>query len=369
MSETPEADRLDGAPHPRETSALFGQEAAEAAILDAFARRKLHHAWLLTGPRGVGKATLAWRMARTLRAHPPDDGGLLGGSPPPTTLDLDPGHAVARQVLALSEPGIHLVRRGWDAEKKKLRAQILVDDIRALQRFFSMSSFDGGRRVAIVDAADDMNVQAANALLKTLEEPPRNAHLILVSHAPSRLLPTIRSRCRELRLPPLEPDDIARALDLAGTEAGQGTMLAALAQGSVGQAMRLANLGGPDIYGEILACLSRRPLDRGAIAAFAGRFAARGAESRLELAVELLELALSRAAMIGAGATPAVEAAPKEFETLAALAPNPDAARRLAALHQEIGARIAHGLAVNIDPAMLLTDAMLKIDAAAARAA
>ncbi|TNF61069.1 MAG: DNA polymerase III subunit delta', partial [Rhodobacteraceae bacterium] len=194
-------DQAPGAPHPRETLRLLGQAQAEAEFLAAFATGRLHHGWLLTGPQGIGKATLAWRIARFLLATPdPQEDGLFGAPPPPASLDIAPDHPVARRMLARAEPGLAQVIRSLHPKTGKLRDVITVEDVRDLHRFFGLSATDGGRRVVIVDAADEMNPQAANALLKMLEEPPRRATLLLVAHQPSRLLATIRSRCRTLRL-------------------------------------------------------------------------------------------------------------------------------------------------------------------------
>ena len=202
----PEADRIAGVPHPRDTDLLIGQEAAEQEFLTAFGSGRLHSAWMLTGPRGVGKATLAWRIARFLLADPgPAEEGLFGAPPPPTTLDLDPEHPDARLVAAGAHPRLFVVRRQWDEKAKRLQTEITAEGIRKLKGFFQMSATDGGRRVVIIDSADEMNVTAANALLKELEEPPARTTLLLVTHQPSRLLPTIRSRCRVLRLRPLAP--------------------------------------------------------------------------------------------------------------------------------------------------------------------
>ncbi len=216
----PEPDRIEGAPHPRETNLLYGQDAAQADFLQAFGSDRLHHGWLITGPRGVGKATLAWQIARFLLATPlVREDGLFGAPPPPTDLHIAPDHPVSRRMLAGSEAGLFALRRPYDDKAKRLKAQITVDEVRRLKGFFALSSADGGRRVVIVDTADDMNVSAANAILKLLEEPPDRTTLLLVSHQPSRLLPTIRSRCRELRLAPLNAADMAQAL--AATEIEQ----------------------------------------------------------------------------------------------------------------------------------------------------
>jgi DNA polymerase-3 subunit delta' len=375
----PEPDRLPGAPHPRETARLFGQEAAEAGFLEAFASGRLHHGWLITGPRGVGKATLAWRIARFLLSQPLDDpgGGLFGDALAPAipaTLDTDPEHPVARRIRAGSEPGLKLVRRGGagtsdaDRHKKlmegKFSQDIRVSEIRELAQFIRMTASDGGRRVVIVDAADEMNIAAANALLKMLEEPPARTTLLLISHQPAGLLPTIRSRCRELRLSPLGPEDMAAALAQAGQDPGAETgPLAAIGGGSVGEAMRLLTLDGLPLYAEVVGLLASLPgLDRARALKLSEAVAARGATDRLDLLIHLVDVALSRLARTGAtGRAPLPEAARGEAQAFARLAPSPAAGRRWAELAQETSARLAHGRAVNIDPAGLLLDAFLRL--------
>ncbi|MEO0677525.1 MAG: DNA polymerase III subunit delta', partial [Pseudomonadota bacterium] len=192
----PEPDKLDGAPHPREAPQLFGQGAAEQSFLDAFNTGRLHHGWLITGPRGIGKATLAWRIARFLLAtRPQDDGGLFGAPPPLASLHIDPEHPIARRMAVRAEPGLFSLTRSLVETTGRMSREIRIEDVRRMRKFFAMSAADGGRRVVIVDAADEMNASAANAILKLLEEPPRDAVLLLIAHQPSRLLPTIRSRC------------------------------------------------------------------------------------------------------------------------------------------------------------------------------
>ncbi|MFO7759591.1 MAG: DNA polymerase III subunit delta' [Roseovarius sp.] len=356
----PEPDRVEGAPHPRETVRLIGQGAAEADFLDALTTGRLHHAWLLTGPRGVGKATLAWRLARHLLAHQ----GLAQDAPPPQTLDVDPAHPVARRVMALSDPGLCLLRRGANDKGDRLAAEIRVSEVRKLGNFLALSSADGGRRVVIVDSADDLNTQAANALLKMLEEPPARTVMLLVSHQPSGLLPTIRSRCRVLRLTPLGAEDMAAALDQAGvTPEGDPMALAELSSGSVGAAVRLLNLGGMKTYAELVGLLETLPrLDQSRALKLAESAAQRGAEERRDLLFSLSDLFMTRLARTGAlGAPPAVEAAPGEAALLARLAPDAGRARAWADCAQEIGARARHGRAVNLDPASLVLDTVFRI--------
>ncbi len=315
MTDTPdEPDRLPGAPHPRETAHLFGQAAAEARFLDAEAAGHLPHAWLITGPRGVGKATLAWRIARR----------LIAGEPSPS-LDMDPSHPVFRALAALASPQLFLCRRPWDDKGERLRSAITVDEVRALKGFFQLTAADGGRRVAIVDAADELNASAANALLKILEEPPPRAALLLVSHRPAALLPTLRSRCRELRCAPLAASDLAAALAAAGAppEPGSERLLAALAGGSVGVALHLAHDGGAARYAEIVDILRHSPpVDRRAAIALAEAASGRDAAPRYEMILELTGIALARLARAASGGavTPASDA---EAALMTALARHP----------------------------------------------
>lgn len=366
--DTPAPDQAPGAPHPRDTACLFGQGTAETGFLTAYNSDRLHHGWLLTGPRGVGKATLAWRIARFLLATPPaGDDGLFGAPPAPDSLDIDPEHPVARRIAARSEPGLaHVTRSENDAGR--MRNEIAVDDIRRLHRFFSLSSADGGRRVVIVDSADELNTSASNALLKMLEEPPARTTLLLISHQPARLLPTIRSRCRNLRLSPLGPGDLQAALAQAGVDLpADAEGLSALAAGSVGAALRLANLDGMKIYAELMAVIDSLPrLDRSRAIALAEAAAQRGAAERYDLLLDLIDIALNRLARTGAsGHAPAPEAVPGEAATLARLSPDAAAARRWAATAALLTDRTRHGQAVNLDPAALVLDTVFKIQATA----
>jgi DNA polymerase-3 subunit delta' len=204
---------------------------------------------------------------------------------------------------------------------------------------------------------------AANALLKLLEEPPEGVTLLLVSHQPSRLLPTIRSRCRELRLGPLGPADMAHAMAAAGAEAGDSTAMAELAAGSVGEAIRIANLDGIALYGRLVDLLATLPrLDRPRMIALAEAGAGRGAEARFDLLLRLIDLFLARLVRSGITGHPPPEAAPGEAALLRRLAPDPVAARHWADLAQTLTTRARRGKAVNLDPAALLMDMVLKID-------
>jgi DNA polymerase-3 subunit delta' len=359
----PESDRAPDAPHPREARRLFGHAAAEADVLAAVAAGRLHHAWLITGPPGIGKATLAWRIARFLLDQPvAAEAGLFGADPaPPVTLDSDHDSPRGRRITALSEPGLFLIRRGWDDKTRRHRAVITVDEVRALKGFFALSLPDGGRRVVIVDSADDLNPSAANALLKLLEEPPANACFLLVSHQPSRLLPTIRSRCRRLACAPLAPDMMHGALValLPGLEPSDREALAASAGGSLGAALRIHALDGIDLGRTVSRLVATMPgVDRMQALALSATLAQPGAEERRALFLQFVDdtLAdLARQGALGSAGSPQ-----------AALAPTLAAARRWAEAQQTETLRVRRGLAVNLDAQALILDMVLRIDRLAA---
>lgn len=369
----PEPDRIDGAPHPRETARLYGQATAEASFLSALNSGRLPHGWLLTGPQGVGKATFAWRAARYLIATPAETGGALFAPPPATALDIPEDHPVARRMRALSEPSLMLLRRGWDRDKKRLKSQLTVDEVRGLKGFFQMRAEGGARRAVIVDSADEMNASAANALLKELEEPPENTVLFLIAHQPARLLPTIRSRCRTLRFDRLSPADLSAALHGAGLAAPEGAEaegLAVLADGSAGRAVGLLEAGGLALYADLVRLLGSLPrLDRAAALSLAEAAGARGAEARFDLTVDLLETALARLARAGATGAPTVPVVPEEAALAPRLAPNVNAAREWADLAANLATRARRGRAVNLDPAALVFDMFLAVHRTAGRLA
>ncbi|MQX36980.1 DNA polymerase III subunit delta' [Roseospira navarrensis] len=276
MARAPAPDAAaDAVPPPRANPDLIGQAAAEAEVLRAWTGGRMSHAWLLTGPKGIGKATLAYRMARFVLSQPaPDEAGgtLFGAPPPPTDLAVPPSDPVFHRVQAGSHGDLRVIEPGFSDAKQaqrdleagrapRRRGEIVVDDVRGLGQFLSLTPAEGGWRVVVIDAADQMNRNAANAVLKVLEEPPRRAILLLVAHNPARLPATIPSRCRRLPLRPLAPADITTLLgrlrpDL--TESDRAT-LAGLARGSIGRALTLARTGGLEVYGELIDLLGQTP--------------------------------------------------------------------------------------------------------------
>jgi DNA polymerase-3 subunit delta' len=228
----------DDVPLPRETTVFFGHGEAERALLDAYRGGRSPHAWLIGGPPGIGKATLAYRLARFALAHPDPSSAAVQAAP---SLALPADHPVTRRVGAQAHGNLLVLER-TPGESGTLRTTIAVDDVRRTVSFFGSTAGEGGWRIAIVDAVDELNAAGANALLKILEEPPARAMFVLVSHAPGRVLATLRSRSRRLALRPLEAADVARAAASAlghDTEEPELRAAAEAAEGSVARALSL----------------------------------------------------------------------------------------------------------------------------------
>ena len=255
---SPQASDDADTPHPRATPALFGHGAAEAALLAAYRSGRIPHAFLLVGPKGIGKATLAYRLARFVLAHADPASPDVAAA---TSLAIDAGHPVARRVAAQAQ-GDLLVLERTPNDKGVLRQQIAVDDVRRTVSFFGSTAGEGGWRIAVVDAVDELNRSSANALLKVLEEPPQRALLLLVCHSAARVPATLRSRCRIVTLRPLDEADIAAAVALAtGSPAGDAAIgeAAAAAEGSVGRALALLDGDALELRQQALAQLDRLP--------------------------------------------------------------------------------------------------------------
>jgi DNA polymerase-3 subunit delta' len=246
VEEVPEADRLGIFPHPRHTEAFYGHAAAEAQLAAGLANGKLHHAWLLVGPGGVGKATLAYRFARAALLGIGGNAALFDDLP--DKLSVDPASKASHLVRALSHPDLLVIRRPYDVKAKRFKTAITVDEVRRLRDFLGHKQTGDGWKVVIVDSADDLNINAANALLKSLEEPPSGAIFLLTSSVPGRLLTTIRSRCRLLNMLPLEHAALRSAAEQALQQSDQQLpsetqwpLLLQSAEGSVANLLSLAS--------------------------------------------------------------------------------------------------------------------------------
>lgn len=283
---------------PRETLSLIGHAEAERLAGEALSGDRVPQAWLLTGPPGVGKATFAYRMARFLLTGAGSDAGpsLFGDAAPATGLGVDPDHSAVRQIAAGSHPDLLVIERAMDEKKDKLKAAISVDQVREIGQFLHLTASQGGWRIVIVDTADEMNTNAANALLKVLEEPPKRSMLLLVSNTPGRLLPTIRSRCRLLRFSPL-PDADVRTVAAEVLDAGEALdpIAVLLAEGAPGRALALAEPETRAVLTDLLALLKQGArLDPVALHAFADKLGKAGADALYRSFLDLFDAWLMR---------------------------------------------------------------------------
>jgi DNA polymerase-3 subunit delta' len=276
-------------PHPRATTALFGHAEAERTLLDAYRSGRIPHAWLIGGPPGIGKATLAYRFARFVLAHPHPQAPEVQQA---RSLAVKPDDPVARRIAAQSQNDLFALERVINEKTGKLYTVIRVEDVRRAIAFFGTTAGEGGWRVAIVDSADEFNRESANALLKVLEEPPPRALLLLVSDAPGRLLPTIRSRCRRLMLQPLDAADVAQAVAAAigaKTRDPEIEAAAAVAEGSVGRALTLIGGDMLALRKRVTDLLARLPeLDPRALHALADALA-RADQTRVMVVADAIE--------------------------------------------------------------------------------
>lgn len=362
----PEAERLGEFPHPRDTAELFGHTAAESALAHAFSTGRMHHGWILGGPAGIGKATLAYRFAMYALADPHER------DPFAQSLSVPEYSIAARQVRALSHPGLLVLRRPYDVKAKRFATTITVDEVRRLKAFLSRTAEAENWRVVVVDTADDLNTNAANAILKALEEPPPRVVFLLISSQPGRLLPTIRSRCRTLALAALPHTSLQKAVGQAFAAVGQdvpaGTdpaLLERLAGGSVRRVLSLLGAGGLDLDARISRILAGLPrVDWVEAHALGDELAGTAAEQKFELFFELFldrMARLARAGATGEGAADDLQLAGKHV-----------AGGRLATfaeLWETVTRELADTLALNLDRKTLILATFAHLESAASRSA
>ncbi len=365
---TAEEPDTGAAPPPRANPDLLGHEAAEAALRRLFEQNRLPHALLLTGPRGIGKATLAFRFARFVLARSAGEfaPGLFGDAAG-EGLAVSPDSGVFRRVASGGHADLLTIERGYNPRLGRMRSVVIVDDVREIATFLHLTPAEGGWRVVIIDGADEMNPNAANALLKILEEPPSRALLLLVAHSPGLLLPTIRSRCRRMALSQLAPALVRQLLahyrpdlDEKQTEA-----VAALAGGSIGRALNLAAAGGVELYRSVLGLLDRNArIDPAALHTFADRLARRDADESYRAVEELIGQLLARLATIAAGRMPERTPANADAAVLRRLGERAPAAR-WAELREEIRQSFTRTDDLNLDRKQTILGAFFAIERAA----
>lgn len=285
----PEPDSLEGIPHPRDQFAFFGHREGEEAFLEGLRTKRLHHAWLIGGPQGIGKASLAYRVARFILDPERSE------APHPTSLNTSPESTTTRQVSALSHPNLSVLKRMPSKDGKGFTTTVPVDAVRRALHLFGSTPANGGYRVCIVDSAEDLSPSSANALLKVIEEPPPRSLFLIVSHAPQRVLPTIRSRCRRLLLRPLEEAEVRAALASFGppwSQMPQTIVDQALryGEGSVRRTLELLDQEKVALIEEVNRLLAALPKTEGKqIYALAEALARRDAEESYAVTLDVVE--------------------------------------------------------------------------------
>jgi len=350
---------------PRHAVGLLGHQAAEQSLLAAWRSGRMPHAWLIPGPKGIGKATLAFRFARHVLAAA---GWPAAATPPvPDSLEMAPDDPVFRAVAGFSHPGLLTVERQWNPKTKAWQSVLNVEAVRSMGRFFSMKAAPGAWRIAVIDAADDMNRSAANAALKIVEEPPERGLVFLVAHAPGSLLPTIRSRCRVLALQALDEPAVVEIVRMQrpGLSPADVAVVARLAEGSPGRAIELADAGGAALYRGMIELLADLPkLDLARLDDFSGRFSRRTADAEFSAAASMMRGWLARLVKAGSQPTNGEELVPGEGALMARLGGQLALERRLA-LWDKVGGLLNRADGAYLDRKQVLMSAFLAIERAA----
>jgi DNA polymerase-3 subunit delta' len=297
-------DTLEGIAEPSENPVLVGHREVAAMIPFAYKAGRLPHAVILAGPRGIGKATLAFHIAHHLLKHP------AAASAPEGLAEPDPMSPLFRQIAVGAHPAILHLTRPFDDKAKKFKTRLTIDEVRRVSRFLSFTSHDGSYRVVIVDPVDDMNVSAANALLKNLEEPPARTVFFLIAHSTGAMLPTIRSRCQLIRLPPLASTEVETALRRLGVplpeDARARNGLVERAGGSVRNAILLSEFGGLEIADTIDVLARASDLDIAKAHRLADAVSGRDNEIRFELMnTHMLDIVAGAASAAASAGDPA----------------------------------------------------------------
>ena len=362
------SDKIAGAPHPMLTNEIIGHSSQKLSFLSSFASNRLPQCWLLAGDMGIGKASFAWLIAKfllTTKYQPADLKIDLNETNINSILEPQSGSTLNR-IISGSEQRVYIVRRGYNEKRKAFFKNISIEDVRKLQSYCSLSIADGGKRIIIIDTADDLNKNSSNALLKLLEEPPKNTIFLLISHQPNLLLPTIKSRCQKLSFSNLDQTDLGAVLTTIGCkiEPSDEVSLSILSKGSAGVACRLVNSNCINLYRDILNIASSLPnLNTNKILQLSQNYFAKAKPSEFEIFIEMMQHFFSRLCKTGVMQKPLLPSVTdNEAKIMKSLCPNLKSARLWSEAANISLAKLNKGYLLNIDIESLILDAFIYLE-------
>ena len=362
------SDKIAGAPHPMQTTKIIGHNSQKLDFLTCFAENRIPQCWLLAGDRGIGKASFAWQVSKFLltTTHKPTDLKIdLISNDLNSILEPQSGGTLSR-ITSGSEQRVYIVRRGYNESRKTFFKNISIDDIRKLQSYCSLSMTDGGKRIIIIDSADDLNKSSGNALLKLLEEPPKNTLFLLISHQSNRLLSTIKSRCQKLSFSNLNEADLAAVLATIGCKVNQteANALYILSQGSAGAACRLINSNCITLYKDILNIVSSLPtLNIIKTLQLNQDYFVKAKSNNFEIFFEMMQQFFSRLCKTGAMQSANLPSVSYEEEKIMTyLCPSPESAYLWSKAANITLAKLNKGYLLNINTESLIMDAFIYLE-------
>ena len=362
------SDKIAGAPHPMLANEIIGHSSQKLSFLSSFASNRLPQCWLLAGDMGIGKASFAWLIAKfllTTKYQPADLKIDLSKTNINSILEPQSGSTLNR-IISGSEQRVYVVRRGYNEKRKAFFKNISIEDVRKLQSYCSLSIADGGKRIIIIDTADDLNKSSSNALLKLLEEPPKNTIFLLISHQPNHLLPTIKSRCQKLSFSNLDQTDLGAVLTAIGCkiEPSDEVSLSILSKGSAGAACRLINSNCINLYRDILNIASSLPnLNTNKILQLSQNYFAKTKPSEFEIFIEMMQHFFSRLCKTGVMQKPVLPSVTdNEAKIMKSLCPNLNSARLWSEAANISLAKLNKGYLLNIDIESLILDAFIYLE-------
>ena len=371
MSDEPNnffSDKIAGAPHPMLANEIIGHSSQKLSFLSSFASNRLPQCWLLAGDMGIGKASFAWLIAKfllTTKYQPADLKIDLNESNINSILEPQSGNTLNR-IISGSEQRVYIVRRGYNEKRKTFYKNISIEDVRKLQSYCSLSIADGGKRIIIIDTADDLNKSSSNALLKLLEEPPKNTIFLLISHQPNLLVPTLKSRCQKLSFSNLDQTDLGAVLKAIGCkiERSDEVSLSILSKGSAGAACRLINSNCINLYSDILNISSSLPnLNTNKILQLSQNYFAKAKPGEFEIFLEMMQHFFSRLCKTGAMQKPVLPSVTEnEAKIMKNLCPNLKSAHFWSEAANITLDKLNKGYLLNIDIESLILDAFIYLE-------